>query len=61
MAYGSDIYPEHLKRFDEFPFILSCLGHMHLLKKPSLSIVGARNASFNSCKYTERISRELGE
>ena len=34
---------------------------MHLLKKTSLSIIGARNASLNSCKYAERISRELGE
>ena len=61
IAYGSDSYPEHLKRFDDSLFILSCLGHMHLLKKPSLSIIGARNASLNSCKYAERISRELGE
>lgn len=34
---------------------------MHLLKKPSLSIIGARNASLNSRKYGERIPRELGK
>jgi DNA processing protein len=61
IASGSDGYPEHLKNFDDSPFILSCLGHMHLLKKPTLSIIGARNASLKSCKYTERISSELGE
>jgi DNA processing protein len=33
---------------------------MHLLKKPTLSIIGARNPSLKSCKYTERISNELG-
>ena len=49
IVYGSDSYPERSKRFDDSHFILSCLGHMHSLKKPSLSIIEARNASLNSC------------
>ena len=33
IACGPGGYPEHLKSFDDSPFILSCLGHMHLLTK----------------------------
>ncbi len=49
IAYGSDSYPVRSKRFDDSHFILSCHRHMHFLKKPSLSIIEARNASLNSC------------
>ncbi|MDC0461421.1 DNA-processing protein DprA [Alphaproteobacteria bacterium] len=61
LAYRADDYPEYLSRFEDSPFILSCLGHSHLLSKPTLSIISARNASINSCKYAEKIASEIGK
>ena len=60
LCLGSDDYPEVLTHFDDAPPVLSVLGHASLLQQKMLAIVGARNASLNACKMTEKYSAELG-
>ena len=44
LVWGDPDYPSHLARFSDAPFVLSAIGHKHLVNKPGLGIVGARNA-----------------
>lgn len=53
-------YPAHLAALDDAPPVLTVLGHAHLLRKPALAIVGARNASANGRKFARAISGDLG-
>jgi len=54
-------YPPLLSQVEDAPPVLSLLGHAHLLKKKSVAIVGARNASINGCKFAAQLGRDLGE
>lgn len=54
-------YPEPLSHIDDPPPVLTVLGNADLLKKPTVGIVGARNASLNGRKFAERLARDLGE
>jgi DNA processing protein len=58
---GEDTYPKSLAMFDDAPGCLTCLGHHHLLQKPSLSVVGSRNASLNALNLTRLLSVEVGQ
>ena len=40
---------------------LSTRGNLHLLNKPTIALVGARNASINAIRHAETLARELGE
>ena len=57
----SDSYPLRLAQFDDAPVTLSTRGNLHLLHKPMIALVGARNASINAIRYAETLARELGE
>lgn len=59
-AYEED-FPVILSTIDDAPPVLSYKGNIALLKNPCFGIVGARNASINGRKFTERLARELGE
>ena len=61
ITYMSAEYPQILKEIKDFPPILTTLGNIELLKKPSISIVGSRNASSNGCNFAKKIAKELGE
>lgn len=52
-------YPEALAAVDDAPPVLAWRGHLGLLRRPSVAIVGARNASLNARKFAETIAREL--
>jgi len=52
-------YPPNLRAVEDAPPLLLCLGHPHLLQKPTVAIVGARNASANGRRLAERIAAEL--
>ncbi|HEV7371387.1 DNA-processing protein DprA [Arenibaculum sp.] len=54
-------FPPLLAHADDCPPVLCVLGHAHLLARPTVAIVGARNASLNGRKLAERIARDLGE
>lgn len=61
LAYGNADYPARLAQIDDAPPLLMVKGQVSLLNKPSIAIVGARNASLNARKFTEKLSRDLGE
>ncbi|WP_417781865.1 DNA-processing protein DprA [Terasakiella pusilla] len=54
-------YPPLLAQTEDAPPVLSVRGHSHLLRKKSIAIVGARNASINGCKFAGQLARDLGE
>ncbi|MBF0247404.1 MAG: DNA-protecting protein DprA [Alphaproteobacteria bacterium] len=55
-----DHYPPLLKHVEDAPPVLAVLGHPHLLKKRTVAIVGARNASLNGRNFARRIAADLG-
>jgi DNA processing protein len=50
IARGEPDYPELLAQIEDAPPLLAVLGHTALLSKPSLGVVGARNASQDRCR-----------
>ena len=54
-------YPQTLAATPDAPPVLSVRGHVHLLERPGIAIVGARNASANGRTLAERLARDLGE
>jgi len=54
-------YPELLKYISDAPPVISIIGNADLFSKKSVSIVGARNASINGKKLTQKIAKELGQ
>jgi len=50
-----------LAQFDDAPDTLSTQGNLHLLHKPMIALVEARNASINAIRPAETLVRELGE
>lgn len=59
LCWGDNDYPPLLANTDDAPPTLSVLGHKSLLQRPSLGIVGARNASTNGRVLAERIATKL--
>ncbi|MCW8916285.1 MAG: DNA-processing protein DprA [Magnetovibrio sp.] len=53
-------YPPLLSQITDGPPVLSVLGHPHLLKKRTIAVVGARNASLNGKNFARHISADLG-
>jgi len=58
---AEDSYPPMLAHIDDAPPILSVLGHAHLLRKRTVAIIGARNASLNGRNFARRLATELGQ
>ncbi len=54
-------YPEALAALADPPPLLSLLGEPALPARPSIAVVGARNASANGLRLAERLAGELGE
>ena len=54
-------YPPTLAALEDAPPVLGCLGHAHLLRRPAIAIVGARNASANGRRLARQLAAELGE
>lgn len=53
-------YPPVLAALDDAPPILTVQGARHLLARPTVAIVGARNASLNGRRFAETLARDLG-
>lgn len=60
LCAGEKDYPLSLAATEDAPPVLSIIGDRALLRRPSLAIVGARNASLNGRKFTETLARDLG-
>jgi len=57
---AQDAYPPLLAHLDDAPPVLAVLGHVHLIKKRTVAVVGARNASLNGKNFARKISADLG-
>ena len=55
------LYPLSLSATEDAPPVLSILGNPKLLNRPSIGIVGARNASLNGCKFAQKLAKDLGD
>ncbi len=53
-------YPLPLAALEDAPPILSAIGNISLLRRPSIGIVGARNASLNGRRFAGVLARDLG-
>jgi DNA processing protein len=61
LCAGEPGYPLALAAVEDAPPVLSVIGDINLLARPTIGIVGARNASLNGRKFAEILARDLGE
>jgi DNA processing protein len=61
IAMGEADYPKTLQAIDTAPPLIALRGSADLLARPSVAIVGSRNASASGLTFAERLSRQLGE
>jgi DNA processing protein len=54
-------YPWRLAMIDDPPPLIAVRGHLAVLERPTIAVVGARNASAAGIKLAGRLARELGE
>lgn len=54
-------YPALLREIDTAPAVIAVRGVAAILNKPSVAIVGARNASAAGLAFAERLARGLGQ
>lgn len=54
-------YPPYLRAIDPPPPIISVWGRVDILPRPSIAIVGSRNASAIGQRFARQIAGELGE
>jgi len=59
LFYQDDMYPAALKNIQDAPPFLMMLGNKNLLKKKSIAIIGARNASMAGKRFVEKVSYHL--
>ncbi|HSR73046.1 MAG TPA: DNA-processing protein DprA [Kiloniellales bacterium] len=52
-------YPTALAALEDAPPLIACLGHVHLLERPAVGVVGARNASANGRRLARQMAAEL--
>jgi len=53
-------YPPLLAHIDDAPPILFARGHVHLLGKKAVALVGSRNASINGRRFAQTMAEALG-
>ena len=54
-------YPNLLKQISDYPPVLYVLGHLHLLKKQCIGLVGTRAATLNGKTFAAQIAQQLAE
>lgn len=54
-------YPTQLHDIDDAPPMFWTIGQEHMLRRPMVALVGARNASSLGTRMTKRLAAELGE
>lgn len=57
---GDTSYPPLLAEIETAPPVLVVKGDVALLERPSVAIVGARNASAAACRFARMLARDLG-
>ncbi|MCZ6863033.1 MAG: DNA-processing protein DprA [Alphaproteobacteria bacterium] len=61
VAHGEPDYPRALAAIDDAPPMIALKGNVHLLAKPMIAVVGARNASGNGKRLAAKLADELGQ
>jgi DNA processing protein len=56
---GQGLYPPLLAEIDTAPPALIVRGDLRVLERPSIGIVGARNASAAACRFARGLAQEL--
>ena len=59
LFWGEEGYPSALQPLPDAPPVLAAHGHLALLEKPMIAMVGARNASAAARKMTATLSADL--
>jgi DNA processing protein len=54
-------YPEALAAIEDAPPVITAGSDLSIFKRPSVAIVGARNASLNGRRIAARLAKDLGE
>ena len=60
IAVGEPDYPSALREIDAPPPLIAARGHIPVLSRPMVAIVGSRNASAAGLAFCERLTRDLG-
>ncbi|MCZ4089638.1 DNA-processing protein DprA [Sinorhizobium psoraleae] len=60
VGIGEPNYPPALREIDGAPPLLAMKGHIEAAMRPSLGIVGSRNASVSGAKFAAMIARDAG-
>lgn len=59
VPYFDEAYPSSIKAFEDAPPVLFMRGRSELLRRSSIAIVGARNASLNGLKIAGALAEQL--
>lgn len=54
-------YPVALGALNDAPPLITIMGNAHLLRRPCVAIVGARNASANGRSFARKLAADLGQ
>jgi DNA processing protein len=60
IAIGEPDYPPWLAHIDSAPPLVALRGDAAALRRPTVAIVGSRNASIGGVKFAKQIARDLG-
>ncbi len=60
VAVGEPAYPPLMRRMDQPPPLIAVKGRLDIAQRPTVAIVGARNASLAGIKMAQTLARELG-
>ena len=60
VGIGEPDYPPALRQIDGAPPLLAVMGHSPVALRPSVGIVGSRNASISGAKFAAMIARDVG-
>jgi DNA processing protein len=58
---GQGLYPPLLAELETAPPALIVKGHLSILEKQPVAMVGARNASAAACRFARMLARSLGD
>lgn len=61
ICFADPAYPELLRHIPDPPPVLWAMGDVSLLQRPSIAIVGARNASSLGTRMTRKLVNDLGD
>ncbi len=60
VAVGEQEYPPLMRRMDQPPPLLVMKGDLAIAQRPTIAMVGARNASVTGIKMAQRLASDLG-